>query len=223
MKVGRVSRPARAAGRVGPVQRRVDRQQVRQVVAVGIHQLVDPLDADGPLPLRLDRERRRVVEQQASLAGGRDRAVAPDGRRRASRPAGSAARTAASRSRSSRRSCRPCSMIVPARGMTGGMSSGVWYFGIAVGSSEPPGICAIAFAMPVSVLKPNSVSVVPPAVYLRNVRRVIMIRILPFVQTKSKHVSIAPRFVAGKTWFREARSGSGPCQCATRQAAGRRP
>jgi hypothetical protein len=87
--------------------------------------------------------------------------------------------------------------------MTGGMSSGVWYFGIVVGLSEPPGICAIAFAMPDPLSKPNSVSMVPPAVYLRNVRRVIMIRILPFVQTKSKHVSIAPRFVAGKTWCRE--------------------
>ena len=36
VNVGRLSRPSMPAGRVGPVQRRVDRQQVRQVVAVGV-------------------------------------------------------------------------------------------------------------------------------------------------------------------------------------------
>ena len=71
----------RAARWVGPMQRRVDRQQVRQEVTVGVLQIVDPLHADRPVPPRFDGERRRVVQQQAPLAGGRHGAVPPDGRR----------------------------------------------------------------------------------------------------------------------------------------------
>ena len=55
--------------------------------------------------------------------------------------------------------------------MTGGISSGVAYFGINDGSSDPPGICARAFELPESLSKPNSVSNVLPAVYFTNVRR----------------------------------------------------
>ena len=46
--------PVDSTRRVGPVQRRVDGQQVRQVVAVCVHELVDPLDAHGRSRLRLD-------------------------------------------------------------------------------------------------------------------------------------------------------------------------
>jgi hypothetical protein len=60
------------ARRVRPVKRLVDRQQVRPEPAVGLQQLVDPLDAHGLAPRRLDRE-RRVVERLRVV----DRAVAP--------------------------------------------------------------------------------------------------------------------------------------------------
>ena len=71
----------RAARWVGPMQRRVDRQQVRQEVTAGILQIVDPLHADRPVPPRFDGERRRVVHQQAPLARRRHGAVSPDGGR----------------------------------------------------------------------------------------------------------------------------------------------
>ena len=63
----RVERRARVAARratrrIGPVERRIDRQEVRQEVSVGIHELVDPLDANRLVRLRLDRERRGVVK-----------------------------------------------------------------------------------------------------------------------------------------------------------------
>ncbi len=64
--------PGRSAGRVGPVQGGVDRQQVRQVAAVAVDQVVDPLHADRPVAPGLDGE-RRIVERPA--VGGR--AVAP--------------------------------------------------------------------------------------------------------------------------------------------------
>jgi len=69
-----------APRRVGPVQRRVYWQQVRQVVAVRVHQLIDPLHAHRRIPVRLDGERRRVVEQQPPLACRANGAVTPDGR-----------------------------------------------------------------------------------------------------------------------------------------------
>ena len=72
--------PVDAAGRVRPVERRIDRQEVRQVVAVGVHQLVDPLDLDRAPELRLDRERGCVVEEQAAGDAGLDGPVAPDRR-----------------------------------------------------------------------------------------------------------------------------------------------
>jgi len=63
--------------------------------------------------------------------------------------------------------------MVPARGITGGISSGVAYFGIARGSSVPPGIAsAIALRSPPTPVA-KSVKVVAP-VYLRNVRLEIM-------------------------------------------------
>jgi hypothetical protein len=68
-------RPAR---RVRPVQRLVDREQVRQILPVVVDEVVDPLDSDGPIHLRLDRQRRRMVEQQAALARRLYRAVPPD-------------------------------------------------------------------------------------------------------------------------------------------------
>jgi hypothetical protein len=74
-----------AARRVGPVQRRVDGQQVRQEVAARVLEVVDPLHAHRPVPLRLDRQRGGVVNQQAPLACGLDRPVAPYGRRRQAR------------------------------------------------------------------------------------------------------------------------------------------
>ena len=76
---GRVSRSIRAAGRVCPVQGRVHRQQVGQVVAIGIHQLIDPLDAHGSVCLRFDGQRRGVVDQQASLACPCDSTIPPHG------------------------------------------------------------------------------------------------------------------------------------------------
>ena len=69
-----------AAGRVRPVQRRIDRQQMRQERPVRVHQLVDPLDPHRPVPHRLDRERGGVVDQQPTVALRRFRAVPPHGR-----------------------------------------------------------------------------------------------------------------------------------------------
>ena len=70
-----------AARRVGPVQRWIDREQMRQVVPVRVREVVDPLHADRPVHLRLDRERRRVVQEQAARARRLHGAVAPDRRR----------------------------------------------------------------------------------------------------------------------------------------------
>ena len=71
--------PGVAAGRIGPVQRLVDGQQVRQEPALCVHQAVDPLDPDRPAPARLDGE-RRVVERARVV----DRPIAPHrGRRQA--------------------------------------------------------------------------------------------------------------------------------------------
>ena len=83
--VGRVSRPACAPRRVRPMQRLVYGKQVRQVLAVRVLQVVDPLDADGSLPLRLDRERGSVVDQQRVPAPAFHRAVSPDRRTREAR------------------------------------------------------------------------------------------------------------------------------------------
>jgi hypothetical protein len=63
--------------------------------------------------------------------------------------------------------------------MTGGISSGVWYFGIPSGCKDPPGICAIASAIP-RFLNENSVSSVLPAVYFTNMRREIFILALDY-------------------------------------------
>ena len=63
------------------MQRRIDRQQVWKEVAARTPQIVDPLHANGPVPLRFDRQRGRVVHQEASLALGRHGTVSPDGRR----------------------------------------------------------------------------------------------------------------------------------------------
>ena len=71
-----------SAGWVRPVERRIDRKEMRKVVPVRIDQVVDPLDPDRPLPASLDGERRGVVDQQSTVAITRDRAVAPDRRRR---------------------------------------------------------------------------------------------------------------------------------------------
>ena len=62
--------------------------------------------------------------------------------------------------------------MIPARGMTGGISSGVANFGIAAGSSVPPATCAIALRNPPTPVA-NSVNVMPP-VYFRNVLLEIM-------------------------------------------------
>ena len=61
-------------------------------------------------------------------------------------------------------------MIVPALGMTGGISSGVTYFGTDSGSRVPPGIWAIARST-----QPNCVAtyhpIVDAPVSLRKLRR----------------------------------------------------
>jgi hypothetical protein len=54
--------PVHPAGRVRPVERRIDRKEMRQVIPVRVDQVVDPPDPDRPLPLRLDGERRGVVQ-----------------------------------------------------------------------------------------------------------------------------------------------------------------
>ena len=74
--------PVGAAGRVGPMQGRVDRQQVGPEVAVGVDEVVDPLDPHRPVALGLDRQRRGVVQQQTPLALGRDRPIPPHRRGR---------------------------------------------------------------------------------------------------------------------------------------------
>jgi hypothetical protein len=86
LRKGRSAVPADGASRrVGPVQRRVDREQMGQVAAVVVHELVDPLDADRPVPLGLDRERGSVVQEQAALALRGFPPVAPHRRRRQTR------------------------------------------------------------------------------------------------------------------------------------------
>ncbi len=65
-------------------------------------------------------------------------------------------------------------MMVPARGITGGMSKGVWYFGMSVGWSVPPGICAVA-----RCTQPNWVATYHPTVDA------------PVSLMKSRRVSIA--------------------------------
>src|SRR5687768_15925121 len=62
--------------------------------------------------------------------------------------------------------------MVPAFGITGGISSGVSNFGTVDGSSVPPGICAIASRTP-NLLTAYHVNAVAP-VYFKKVRRVIM-------------------------------------------------
>ena len=59
------------------MQRGVDREQMRQVVALGIHELIDPLDRTWPVVPCLDRQRWRVVEQEPLLPLCRDSAIAP--------------------------------------------------------------------------------------------------------------------------------------------------
>ena len=71
-----------ASGWIRPVQRGVDRQQMGQVVALIVEQVVDPLDPHRPIPSRFDRERGRVVEQQPARAVRSHGTVAPYGGRR---------------------------------------------------------------------------------------------------------------------------------------------
>ena len=133
---------ARPAGRVRPVERRVDWQQVGEVrghrVSRVLAQLIDPFHADRRAMLRLDRERGRIEDDGSTLRYPRHRS--PRRLLPAARPVGSAARTGGRRSRSSRCSCRLFTLILPARGMAGGTSSGVAYFGIDPGGSVGPGI-----------------------------------------------------------------------------------
>src|SRR6266545_2450193 len=63
------------------MQRRVDREQMRQVVSVPVREVVDPFHPHRPVHLRFDRERRRVVEEQAARARRLHSTVAPDCRR----------------------------------------------------------------------------------------------------------------------------------------------
>jgi hypothetical protein len=64
----------RSSGRIRPVKCLVHWQQVRQVVAVGVDQLIDPFHARAPIRSRFDRERR--ITKRAAIA---ERAVSPDG------------------------------------------------------------------------------------------------------------------------------------------------
>src|SRR5512133_101593 len=63
---------------------------------------------------------------------------------------------------------------VAARGMTGGISNGVAYFGTSAGLSVPPGIAAIARSIQPVWLATYQASVVAP-VSLRKLRRVGMV------------------------------------------------
>ena len=58
----------RAARGVCPVQGLIHGQQVRQIIAIRVHQLVDPFDACGPVPLRFDGERGGIEDQPDRLA-----------------------------------------------------------------------------------------------------------------------------------------------------------
>ena len=96
-----------ATGRVGPVQGRVDRQQVRQVVPGGVHEIVDPLDPHRTVP---PATRSSATERGGATAPScwpRSRRRSPTPSSRAGRREGSAARTASPRSRSSRPVCLP--------------------------------------------------------------------------------------------------------------------
>jgi hypothetical protein len=59
----------------------VDGEEVREVIAGGIDEFVDPLDADGASPPGLNGEGGGVVEEEsaASVVTGAECAVAPDG------------------------------------------------------------------------------------------------------------------------------------------------
>src|SRR5512132_2917041 len=65
-------------------------------------------------------------------------------------------------------------VIVAARGITGGISSGVTNFGTSLGSSEPPGIWAIARSIQPVWVATYQATVVAP-VSLRKLRRVGMV------------------------------------------------
>src|SRR5512138_3428867 len=52
---------------------------MRQIVAIGVHQFIDPLDTDRSARLRLDGEGGRVMQQQTCGAFRFDRAITPDG------------------------------------------------------------------------------------------------------------------------------------------------
>ena len=61
------------------MERWIHWKQVRDVVASGVFEVVDPLDADGASRLRFDGERRGVVKQERVLAPRAiNRAIAPD-------------------------------------------------------------------------------------------------------------------------------------------------
>jgi len=94
---GHVGAPGQVGLRVGalaaqlagirPVERRVHREEVRQVVAIGVHELVDPLDPDRGADLGVDGEGRSVEQplQGLTLAVSGDRPVAPHGGLRTAR------------------------------------------------------------------------------------------------------------------------------------------
>ena len=73
-----------AARRVRPMQRRVDWQEMRQVVGLGIHKIIDPLDTHWPVMHCLDRQRRRVMHEQRLITLCLDGAVTPHRRHRKS-------------------------------------------------------------------------------------------------------------------------------------------
>lgn len=58
-------RPTR---RIGPVQRRIDGQKVRQEATLSVDKIVDPFDDDRPPFVRLDGEGRLVARPRV---GGR--------------------------------------------------------------------------------------------------------------------------------------------------------
>ena len=81
LELGSLVSSLRAPGRVRPMKGRVDREEMRQVVPVRILEVVDPLHPHRPVHLRFDRERRRVVKEQAARARRFHSTVAPDRRR----------------------------------------------------------------------------------------------------------------------------------------------
>ena len=161
-----------APGRIGPVQRLIDGEQVWAEVPARLDEAVDPLDAHRTAPVGLDRE-RRVVER----AGMVHRPVTPD----RCRPQPHAVR------QDPLPELPHCDLVVVDRCRLPGaeiaaarhgrrITSGATYLGIERGSSTPSA-AGPANARPPSKRQTSSPTLVP-APYWMNRRRLI-----PFCRT----------------------------------------